>query len=96
MLWSNLDESIQHLFFDCHIARCIWRVVQVSFNILPPLNIQHMFHNWLQGVDLKLKNKIWVGAVFLKENMRGSPYCALLESRSLCTNKVKKKGLKVH
>jgi hypothetical protein len=24
-----------------------------------------MFHNWLQGVDLKLKYKIWVGSVSL-------------------------------
>jgi hypothetical protein len=30
----------------------------------------------------------------LKENMRGSPYCVLLQKKSLCTNKGKKKEAK--
>ena len=72
----NLDESIQHLFFDCYIARCVWRSVQVSFNILPPTSMQHLFDNWLEGVDLKLKYKIWVGA------------CALCWAIWLCRNDV--------
>jgi hypothetical protein len=38
----SLNESVQHLFLDCSVARCIWRGVQISFNISPPLSIQHM------------------------------------------------------
>ena len=60
-----LDESIQHLFFDCSIARCVWRCVHVSFNIPPPRSIQHLFGQWMQGVDKNFKNKIWFGACIL-------------------------------
>ena len=41
--FCNLSESVQHLFFDCHLAKFIWRAIQVSFSIPPPLNVQHMF-----------------------------------------------------
>jgi hypothetical protein len=29
------DESIQHLFFDCSLARIIWRLVHMAFSITP-------------------------------------------------------------
>jgi hypothetical protein len=51
-----------NIFFYCHIARCIWGCVQVTFNIPPPTSINHVFDGWLQGVDMQLKNKIWFGA----------------------------------
>lgn len=57
-----LDESIHLLFFDCHIARFILRLVQVSFNITPPQGIHHMFNGWLQGINTKLKHNILVRA----------------------------------
>jgi hypothetical protein len=60
-----MEESIQHLFFDCPYTRFVWRVIQVSFNITPPLDIQHMFTRWLQGVDKKLRYKILVGSCTL-------------------------------
>jgi hypothetical protein len=60
--FCNLEETIQNLFFDCQIARIMWRIVQVSFNITPPLNIAHMFTGWLNGVNKKLMYKILVGA----------------------------------
>ena len=47
--FCNLSESIQHLFFDCHLARFIWRAVHVSFNISQPLSVQHMLSGWLRG-----------------------------------------------
>jgi hypothetical protein len=31
MLFFNLEETIQHLFFDCQMAKIMWRIVQVSF-----------------------------------------------------------------
>jgi hypothetical protein len=60
-----MDESIQHLFFDCPYVRFEWRVVQVSFNIIPPLNMHDLFNGWMQGVDKKLKYKILVGTCTL-------------------------------
>jgi hypothetical protein len=62
----NIDESIQHLFFDCTYARLVWRIIQVSFNISPPLNIQHMFNGWVQGIDKKIMYKILIGACTLR------------------------------
>jgi hypothetical protein len=55
-----MDEFIQRLFFDCPYARFVWRVIQVYFNITPPLNIHHMFTEWMQGVEKKLRYKILV------------------------------------
>ena len=60
--FCNFDEAIQHLFFDCQLARIIWRIVHVSFNITPPMNILHMFNGWLIGLNKKLMYKILVGA----------------------------------
>jgi hypothetical protein len=58
----TLNESIQHLFFDCHIAKCVWRCIQFAFNISPPRSIDHLLTQRLYGVDMKLSNKIWFGA----------------------------------
>jgi hypothetical protein len=38
-------ESIQHLFFDCHFARFLWRVIQVTFNIDVPMFL-YLVHIW--------------------------------------------------
>lgn len=59
--YYNPSESIQHLFLDCHMARFIWRIIHVSFNIDPPHNFQHMFSDWLRGFTLKHKYLIWFG-----------------------------------
>jgi hypothetical protein len=40
----------------------MWRVVQVSFNITPHVNIAHMFVGWLNGINKKIMYKILVGA----------------------------------
>jgi len=60
--FCNFDEAIQHLFFDCQLARIIWRIVHVSFNITPHMNILHMFNGWLIGLNKKRMYKILVGA----------------------------------
>src|SRR6266498_155983 len=60
--FCNLSESIQHLFFDCPLAKFIWRAIQVSFGISPPSGAQHMLSTWLRGVPKKLKLLILVGA----------------------------------
>jgi hypothetical protein len=62
VLFCNIDETIQHLFFYCQLARFMWRIVQVSFNITPPVSIFHMFNGWLGGINKKLIYKILVGA----------------------------------
>jgi hypothetical protein len=44
-------ETIQHLFFDCHVAKFIWRAVQTAFNIDIPISVMHLFNNWANGMD---------------------------------------------
>jgi hypothetical protein len=56
------NESIQHLFFDCHFAKFIRRIVQVSFNLPPPTSVHNIFTGWLEGINRKLKSQIIVGA----------------------------------
>jgi hypothetical protein len=44
------------------MARIMWRIVQVSFNITPPVHIAHMFDGWPNWINKKLMYKILVGA----------------------------------
>jgi hypothetical protein len=57
-----LDESIQHLLFDCHFAKFLWRIVHVSFNLPPPTSIHDLFTGWVEGFNRKLKAQVLVGA----------------------------------
>jgi len=60
--FCSSDETIQHLFFDCHVAKFMWRVVQYTFDLSPPQSITHLFGNWLRSVGTKLKQKLLTGA----------------------------------
>jgi hypothetical protein len=41
--FCSKDETIQHLFFDCHYASFIWNIVYFTFGIAKPFNVSHMF-----------------------------------------------------
>jgi hypothetical protein len=56
------NETIQHLFMDCHYAKFIWRAVQFSFGFNLPTSISHIFDGWLLGIDKKKSKLILVGA----------------------------------
>jgi hypothetical protein len=60
--FCSLNESIQHLLFDCHFAKFIRRIIQVSFNLLPLTSVHNIFTGWLEGRNRKLKSHILVGA----------------------------------
>jgi hypothetical protein len=49
--FTDSNESINHLFFECLLARLVCRVVFSTFNIVPPANVMNMFRNWLNDVD---------------------------------------------
>jgi hypothetical protein len=55
------NETIQHLFMDCHYAKFIWRAVQFSFRFNLPISISHIFDEWLLGFDKKKSKLILVG-----------------------------------
>jgi hypothetical protein len=54
-VFSNSQESIEHLFITCLLAGSIWRVVHFNFNITPLTNITNVFGNWLNGIEKKVK-----------------------------------------
>ena len=60
--FCSSDETIQHLFIDCHVAKFLWRAVQFAFDLHPPQTITNLFGNWLRGVGTKLKRQLLVGA----------------------------------
>ena len=60
-VFCDADESVEHLFISCQLARQIWRLIHFTFNITPPTSITNLFGNWLNGVDKKTKANIHVG-----------------------------------
>jgi hypothetical protein len=58
-------ETIQHLFFDCHFARFLWRAVQITFNIDTPTSIADLFSDRTNGVGNRFKKLVLVGAAAL-------------------------------
>jgi exonuclease III len=57
----NLNETTQHLFLDCPLAKMIWRIIFYATNLKQPRSIQHMFGNWLANQHKNIKPLIWVG-----------------------------------
>jgi hypothetical protein len=53
--FCNVDENIQYLFFDCPLARFIWHIIHVSFNITPPTSFHHIFTHWLGATKIGVK-----------------------------------------
>ena len=60
--FCNNDESIQHLFFECHVAKFVWNVVFVTFGIVPPSSITNMLGTWLRGFNLRSRKLLLIGA----------------------------------
>ena len=70
-------EIIAHLFFGCHLARLLWRIIFITFSLTKPNNIVQLFGSWLQGFRWEKKNIIFTGL-----------WCALLWSIWLSRNDV--------
>lgn len=41
--FCDQDETIQHLFIDCPIAKLLWRTIHIALNITPPVSIDALF-----------------------------------------------------
>jgi hypothetical protein len=54
-------ESIQHLYFECPLAKIIWRIIHVTFGLAPPINITNLFGNRLKGIPKNDLIKVHVG-----------------------------------
>jgi hypothetical protein len=63
--FCDQKETVQHLFISCPLAKMVWRIVHMTFSIIPPTSIANLFGNWLVGVSKKDKVQIRVGACAL-------------------------------
>ena len=63
--FCSSDETIQHLFFDCHFASFVWNIVHITFGIQPPTSFANLFGSWLHGLSPKLRSQILLGAAAL-------------------------------
>jgi hypothetical protein len=52
------DETIKHLFFNCYYAKFLWGLISITFGILPPHNIVHIFGSWTNVVGGQLKRQL--------------------------------------
>ena len=59
--FCNSDETIHHLFINCHFASHMWRLISICFGLKPPRSVQHVYGTWLVGVDSKTKYLIITG-----------------------------------
>jgi len=57
--FCNNNETIQHLFFDCHVAKFVWNAVFFTFGLQPPSSVSHLLGSWLRGLILKDKKRFW-------------------------------------
>jgi hypothetical protein len=64
-VFCSHPDSIQHLFFDCHFTRFLWRAVQVTFNIVIPTSVAHLFNGCATGLGKYFKNLVLVGVTAL-------------------------------
>ena len=52
-VFCDKDESIQHLFFECPLAKIVWHLVFMIFSISPPANVTNLLGNLLSGIAKK-------------------------------------------
>jgi hypothetical protein len=55
------QETIQHLFFYCHIAQLTWGSVCLMFGVKKPKGVEHLFGPWLRNFLSKQRNLVLVG-----------------------------------
>ena len=59
--FCNRNESIHHLFFDCYIAKNIWRIIYLALKIEMPVNINHIIGSWASNCGLVYKKLLFTG-----------------------------------
>jgi hypothetical protein len=64
-VFCSHSKSIQHLFFDCHILKFIWRAVHIDFNIDVPISMMHMFNDRANGRGHRMRKCLLIGVASL-------------------------------
>ena len=61
-LFCGQDESIDHLFFRCPLARYVWNTVSVAVGVnCQAVDTQSCLTGWLDSFGKKMKKKMAVG-----------------------------------
>ena len=72
--FCSKDETIQHLFFECHVAKFVWSAIFFAFGVKAPTNAINMLCSWPSGFPMKLRKQVLVGvaamcwAIWLSRN----------------------------
>jgi hypothetical protein len=60
--FCGCNETVDHLFFKCSVARYVWRVIQVALHLdFIPKNIKELFDIWMKGPKNKITNMFLFG-----------------------------------
>ncbi len=59
--FCDKEESIQHLFFDCSVAKLVWNAMLCALNITSASDINHLLGSWLSNFDKHSKQLVMVG-----------------------------------
>jgi hypothetical protein len=54
-------ETIQHLFFDCKLAKFIWTIIYFTFGLEFPVSINHLFGAWMLNMNSRTRKLVLVG-----------------------------------
>jgi hypothetical protein len=74
-------ETIQQLFFECVLAKFIWRVIQITFGLTIPWNIKHVFGNWVQRMNVKDRKLFYVGMDVIDRKLKLQVYLGVHRDR---------------
>jgi hypothetical protein len=83
---NNNDETIQYLFFNCHVAKAIWQIINIATGIPKPNSIRHILAGWITAIRAKEKHLILVGVPKKHLILVGVP--AMFWSIWLCRNDI--------
>lgn len=64
-VFCSCNEAIQHLFFDCHFVKFVWRAVHITFGVAALTSKNHMCGDWLHGLNSRAKSLNMVGVATL-------------------------------
>jgi hypothetical protein len=54
-VFCHHDETIEHLFLRCKLAKSTWSVIQVGSTLYLPCSVANIYGNWLNSVDIRFK-----------------------------------------
>ncbi|CAL4918480.1 unnamed protein product [Urochloa decumbens] len=72
--FCSCNEDIQHLFFECHLAKSIWNTISIAFNVRIPVSFADLFGDWLRCWTKNNRRLVCVGlsamcwAIWLSRN----------------------------